>query len=120
MRASDRVGFSESLRMLLDKRAKDPEVVTRWIWSHVNQAFSRPVAREDSALDYLPPRSSRSSSVTRDRSDRYKSGLGPGGNLALFKLSDARVVGRPFTLQVTSVEYEFRCEGDITGQWPYD
>jgi hypothetical protein len=118
--SSDRVGFSESLKMWLDKQEKDPEVVTRWIWSQVNLAFSRPVAREDSALDYLPTQVI--AEFFRHKGFDgigYKSGLGPGSNLALFRLSDARVE-RCFVLEVTSVEYEFTCEGDITGQWPYD
>ena len=49
----------------------------------------------------------------------YNSGHGPGCNLALFKLSDARVE-RCFTFRVTSVEYEFECESGIEPNWPYD
>jgi hypothetical protein len=76
---------------ILGWNAKTPEEIQEAVWADIDRAFSRPVSRDEDALDYIPTQilAELFKSLGYDGVG-YKSALCEGGyNLALFDLNSA-------------------------------
>lgn len=80
------------------------------VWTHVDQAFSKPVTTDHATAEYVPTQIIAEHFKNSDFDGVvYKSRLGPGYNLALFNVDVAEVVS--CSLQsVKSVNFEFNPE----------
>jgi hypothetical protein len=77
------------------------------IWSQINQAFSRPIARGDSIAEYIPTQILVEFFLHHGFDGVcFKSGLGKGLNFVLFDLSAAELINCG-VYDVKSVDYEF-------------
>jgi hypothetical protein len=77
------------------------------IWSQINRAFSRPVARNDSSSDYIPTQVL--SEWFRDQGFDgicFKSGLGKGHNFVLFDVNAVNLINCG-VYDVKSIQYDF-------------
>lgn len=91
-------------------RVTTPEEREQSLWEVVNSAFSEPITLTDTTADYAPTQVL--AEMFRHKGFdgiKFKSSLGIGINVALFRLSDADVVDR-WRFQAESVIYDFQID----------
>ncbi len=83
------------------------EEVDSLVWEDINQAFSRPIIRNESAVDYIPTQV-LAEAIKSEGYDGivYKSSLGKGLNIALFDPSLAELV-KCSLFEVRKIDYGF-------------
>lgn len=88
---------------------KEPDVKERErsVWSHINQAFSKPVDPSDQTSDYVPTQiiAEKFKSAGCD-GIVYKSALSAGFNVALFDLEVAYLINCALS-DLKSIKYKF-------------
>lgn len=89
-----------------------PEQREKHVWWRINKAFSTPVTRNDDVADYAPTQviAEKFHSEGYD-GIRFQSNLGPGNNIAIFKLDDAQQA-TCYLFMATKVDFDFVCSGD--------
>jgi len=82
--------------------------ISNAIWSFINEAFSKPIARDDQSSDYVPTQilAEYFKSLGYD-GICYKSSLSTGYNFMLFDLNDADIISG-HVMEVSKVAYEFK------------
>jgi len=93
-----------------------PQDRERWVWSDIDEAFAKPVTRDDDILDYVPTQIiAEVFRLAGYDGIAYRSSVGPGHNLALFDLNSADPVTSFGLFQVEATFEEdsvkFRFEG---------
>lgn len=95
------------LRAILGKVVPEPEKVLEAVWADIDNAFSRPVSREDaSAADYAPTQILTELFVDAGYDGiAYNSNFNGGHNLALFDVSSAEIIScAPYEVNAVHVE----------------
>jgi len=99
--ATETVGYGLHGKGVDPLRAQDER-----IWADVDNAFARPVTRNDNRADYVPTQIIAEWFKTREFDGiTYRSSVGKGHNTVLFDLKAAKMIDCRLQ-RVTSVEYE--------------
>ncbi|MFH1982465.1 MAG: RES family NAD+ phosphorylase [Pseudomonadota bacterium] len=84
-----------------------PEEREQAVWSHIDQAFSRPTTNTDRNADYVPTQIIAELFKTNGFDGIiYKSLLGKGHNVALFNVEAARLVNC-YLFEVEKIDFQF-------------
>jgi hypothetical protein len=103
------VKTASDLDMLWKLRPPEPEEVPKIVWRWIDLAFSEPVDREDSTVDYVPTQIIAELFKTNGFGGvKYRSVFNGGKNLALFDVDSARQVGEGKVVQVTELDLDFQ------------
>jgi RES domain len=91
-----------------------PEDREKTVWLEINNAFSKPVERGDSSLDYVPTQILAETFKRRGFDGiAYKSSYGEEGlNVALFDIGAADLIEPPTLYRIKDVSIEMEVEGD--------
>lgn len=94
----------------------EPDEETTAVWASIDSAFSRPVARSDKSLDYVPTQI-LAALFKNNGFDGvlYKSALTDGSNLALFDIDAATMIDC-FVYIVENIQFSFGGPLDALGQ----
>lgn len=86
---------------------KSQDEIINAVWSMINNAFTKAVTNHDSATDYIPTQFLAEFFRAENFDGLYfKSGVGSGFNVVLFKLDDASLVNCT-VMKAKSITYEF-------------
>lgn len=97
------------LDMLYKVRPPSPQEIPLIVWRWIDLAFSEPVDRDDSTLDYIPTQIIAELFKTNGFDGiKYKSVFNGGSNLALFDIDSAQQVGEGKVVQVTKIDLDFQ------------
>lgn len=93
---------------LLGWNAKTQDEIQEAVWADIDRAFSRPVSRDEDALDYIPTQIIAELFKSRGYDGvRYRSALCDGGyNLALFDLNSATFMSSQL-FTVSGISFSF-------------
>jgi hypothetical protein len=93
--------------VILDSVEAAPKKIEDSVWKCIDQSFSEPVTRSDSAADYAPTQILSEAFKSQGfQGVAYKSSLSDGLNIALFSIDLAECV-RVDLVKTTSVKYQF-------------
>jgi hypothetical protein len=96
-------------RILYSGSDLNPTDRSNEVWHNVNEAFSRPVSRNDDQADYVPTQIiAELFRLNGFDGIAYESSLGAGHNLALFDLNSVRVA-KSLVFRIEEVELRAHC-----------
>lgn len=95
--------------MLWKLKPPEPEEVPKIVWRWIDLAFSKPVDRQDSTIDYIPTQIIAELFKTNGFGGViYRSVFNGGKNLALFDIDSAAQIGEGKVVQVTELDLDFQ------------